>query len=117
MELKYVLHLYIGCEIEITQGSDKMKKTLKGFVLNADGSYTCWDSHDTGYGNLAFGIKPILRPLSDMTEEEKNEYWFLNSVKDSKAQCEAINTRYLLSKHFDLFNLIPSGQAINKTTL
>lgn len=65
--------------------------------------------------------KLVLRKLSDMTFEESDEL--------KKVECKFHNTPYkpisdwaykidwLLSKHFDLFNLIGEGLAIDKTTL
>lgn len=105
------------------------------------------------------GIKPILRPLSDMAKGEmkqlyhivfgkefrgnnithrdvgnKQERWVLWSGverlfiykngdigADSDLQYypvhQATVTRWMLSKNFDLFGLIESGQAIDATTL
>jgi len=83
------------------------------------------------------GCKPILRPLSDMTEEEINECWKLlewsEMIKNNRRyklneefhdsdegrECGWFSflkiLPYLLSKHFDLFGLIESGLAIDKT--
>lgn len=89
-------------------------------------------------------IKPFLRPLSDMTEEEFTEYaktrgynetpnltrkdkgWtfgtedgssgtFLSLVPPYGDRHKPESFLYLLSKHFDLFNLISDGLAIDKT--
>lgn len=93
------------------------------------------------------GYLPILRPLSDITAEEcqkylsfyndKNKYLshdgammrvlykddtgFIGDFEDD----EEVSTEYnpngrlfwMLSKHFDVFGLIESGQAIDATTL
>lgn len=86
--------------------------------------------------------KPILRPLSDMTEEEaewcaKELFCDKNEEPDAFATNRAriaimdnfgtpliaswrisfLVSRYLLSKHFDLFGWIPAGLAIDKTKL
>jgi hypothetical protein len=83
--------------------------------------------------------KPILRPLSDMTEEEKLEFYKLvnpNSIEDSdsvridtideiikghlfplKLLEIAMGAAYLLSRSFDLFGLIEDNEAIDATTL
>lgn len=113
MEFKDVAHLYIGCKIE----------TDIGFSLANSSKYTTykeltidnisdiiealavieWDRH----------CKPILRPLSDMTDKEEQE-WLIG-----KTQHLFYPTQFkiLLSQHFDLFGLIASGQAIDATTL
>lgn len=77
-------------------------------------------------------IKLLLRPLSDMTEEEcewiNNEFgWGISGylAEGIKAGTKySINihssfeiTRYLLSKSFDLFGLIDANLAIDKTKM
>lgn len=64
-------------------------------------------------------VKPILRPLSDMTEEEYMEVQYrVDKIGlGYDAQQGAEITRYLLSKHFDLFGWIPAGLAIDKTKI
>lgn len=121
-DIKYYLHLYIGCQAEFTSlGGGKNIMKLTG--------------HDCDYqhADSKWYPKPILRPLSDMTEEEKMEYKakfngmdstnilpeiragrLINFHLNSKSPYEVI---YLLSKGFDLFGLIESGLAIDKTTL
>lgn len=112
------------------------------------------------YGDWLSEIKPILRPLPDITEEERKDIWkiifkrefsstgqtiwfkeesltaeprwvLMSGVErigiemngdvwaDSDLHKYKFNpheiTHYLLSKHFDIFNLIPEGLAIDKT--
>jgi hypothetical protein len=67
-------------------------------------------------------IKLVLRPLSDMTLEESKEYndkmsWCIEQNDESLARESAEETRYLLSRSFDLFELIKSGLAIDKTLI
>lgn len=106
MELKDVLHFYIGCKIDIS---------INGTVLNAD-----W--YDRIINDECDG-KPILRPLSDMTEEEKSLLvdpmcYGLNTLQgDELIKQAAILTYELVKQGFDVFDLIESGQAINKTKL
>jgi hypothetical protein len=91
------------------------------------------------------GVKPHLRPLSSLTEKNIIELFRLQGLRMDKAiraniegrfvQIEFIygketnsdyflaekfnpqQTAYLLKERIDLFNLIPSGQAIDATTL
>lgn len=109
-EIKDYLHLYLGCEIITGTGV----KTL-----------TCSELQCIDFFEEFEFVKPILRPLSDMNEEESKEV--CKYIRDPKAlqvfrTCfgkEFINpsvTRYLLSRHFDLFNLIHQGLAVNKCT-
>lgn len=61
-------------------------------------------------------IKPFLRPMSSMTEEEKKE---LNNVleyqyyADDSCMCEASD--WLNAHHFDFRNLLAKGLAIEVT--
>lgn len=64
-------------------------------------------------------VKPILRPLSDMTEEESNEVQCAvdkNGIGFYPTEHAEI-VRYLLSLQFDLFGWIDAGLAIDKTKL
>ena len=103
---KDIAHLYVGC-----------KKLVK----------TCYDEPDivsqfTEADLELFGVitEPtlLLRPLSDMTVEENKEMLAVgkNNIANSVHSAivnSALQTRYLLSKGFDLFCLLESGQALN----
>lgn len=129
------LHLYIGCEI-LMNGGNTYK--LAG-VEKAKGFWVYYDNSERTHWMPTLDLKLILRPLSDMTEEEVNECWnrldwsenittpanrrrllndeFLDSDEGREAGwfsfCKILP--YLLSKSFDLFGLIESGLAIDKT--
>lgn len=70
---------------------------------------------------LEFQNKPILRPLSDLTEEYVSrktidDYNFCSSRDITK--CLSYHSlSYLLSLHFDVFGLIEKGLAIDINTL
>ncbi len=172
-ELKDYLHLYLGCECLLEH---KVRVTLNGFennhpvVLNKKD----WQSARVNQMDL---IKPILRPLSDMTDNEIDELasvllgkethcfhkwrsedgdciiadwkkekpfdkefdtltmgmlisgdfsikhkWDYSNKKGTATTNEPLwnshlITKYLLSKHFDLFGLIDAGLAIDKSKL
>ena len=55
-------------------------------------------------------VKPYLRPMSSMTEEERKEYWDITSVSN---YCAAID--WLNVHHFDYRNLVERGLAIAVT--
>ena len=61
-----------------------------------------------------FYIKPYLRPMSSMTEEEKEEliknFWGSHTAKDTFEELS-----WYLSKHFDINELIPRGLAVAVT--
>jgi len=91
------------------------------------------------YGNVLKGYtykecKPILRPLSDLTKDNVAEFYQLDSIDlelididewteelihminaGDKFQLRQFNL--LFSWHFDIFNLIPQGLAIDINTL
>lgn len=68
-------------------------------------------------------IKPILRPLEDITEEECEEYNRINKMIHSvnktqdQMRTEAHAVQYLLSRGLDLFGLIIQNLAIDKTKI
>ena len=86
-----------GCDI-------KGVWTLKGITHNGV-HYICWP------GAVALEVvKPYLRPMSSMTEEEHKEYeqWLPDGY--------CVNTFvWLLENHFDFMGLIPKGLAIAVT--
>ncbi len=64
--------------------------------------------------NKNFYIKPYLRPMSSMTEEEKREYNLTKtlSIVDYPT-LESLD--WLIANHFDYRGLIPKGLAIEVT--
>lgn len=103
LEIKDVIHLYLGCEVENKKGQ---RVNLTPMLL-AQCLVNKWELETEQW-------KPILRNLSDMTEEEKETSGKFNVCSNFEL---AEWFRYLLSKHFDLFNLIESGLAIDKNNL
>lgn len=123
------LHLYIPFQFEWIDDAVPFHKGDRG-RMDGDG-LRYWDAYK----------KPILRPLSSMTEEEYleagkvffdygNKYVYpvqskndmIDLIKGGMKICWHLNkyfelTHYLLSKHFDLFGLIESGLAISKTSI
>lgn len=67
-------------------------------------------------------IKPILRPLSDLTKGEEHDihselgFWH-TSDRQEQVRREAARTLWYLKKSFDIFELIPNNEAIDATTL
>lgn len=109
-ELKDYLHLYLGCSVKWYNG--KIATLIDTDKTNCN-IYDVVKYH-TGIEN----IKPILRPLSDMTEEEEMEWRNISGGNQSPTLKEsAEEIRWFLSKHFDLFGLIEAGLAIDKTKL
>lgn len=112
--IKDYLHLYLGCDIM------EYDEVFKLDMVTFDGFYTHSEFHQYGSKNDE-AFKLILRPLSDMIEEEKKTVFGnygqlgIRDAYDNYLKPEGL--RFLLSKHFDLFGLIEAGLAIDKTTL
>lgn len=125
-ELKDIMHFYIGCEVEIEIYGKLRNCLLDG--INKDYYFLIipGDKAATSYFKGKYSIKPILRPLSDMTDKEAadifnmDDWLFINQKKGITHLDFALPPQtfiYLLKQGFDLFGLIESGQAIDATTL
>jgi hypothetical protein len=131
---KEFAHLYIGCEVQTnirkTQGQGKPSIKLKGKLMEVDlfkestfGILLENETDKTHYCYLGVDeFKPLLRLLKDATQIEHQEYADFFSVRylfdnDNELTQHAFATTFLLSKSFDLFNLIPSGLALDATTI
>jgi thiol-disulfide isomerase/thioredoxin len=131
------LHLYIGCDCQLlyrdgmAEKADEFAPTLTHYVQdNFDKAKVVkMDAHTVAFFSPDF-IKPILRPLSDMTEEEFKDVAHLKYTLPEDEIQQIVKERridlletsstvfvYLLSKHFDLFRLIEAGLAIDKTKM
>jgi hypothetical protein len=128
-ELNNYLHLYLGYDVSVQiEVYGKIRFALLTginndyYFLHVDG-----DMSSTSYYRGKYSVKPILRPLSDMTEEEKtyiSMMWNLEIDKNycieqsgSRMESDSIFevTQFLLSKQFDIFELIDAEIAIDKT--
>jgi hypothetical protein len=102
------LHLYLGCGMRYATHHEPQNEV---YILTVENLKEA----------IEFKDKPILRPLSDMTEEE---FYYVEQHKIYQGEIvqtfplgAAELTKFLLSKHFDLFGLIEAGLAVDKTTL
>jgi hypothetical protein len=122
-ELKDAIHFYKGCKFTFVDDDGKYRptQTLTYYNLNY-------------YREYFDDIKLILRPLSSMTEEEAKEWqdkfrFFISGspkyindrlyviqqhVNLPETRFSSEQFAWLLSKGFDLFNLIENGYAIEK---
>ena len=94
-----------GVIIETLQKIEKVSKTLH--IVNG-----CGES--IGGGFSISQVKPYLRPISSMTEEEKDYYdsMFIEVEGDYFAMFPTTVIDYLNSHHFDYRGLIPMGLAL-----
>lgn len=135
-ELKDYLHLYLGCNVIISESYHNGIIALLVGINHTYGVVECvlespeWYEYHTYKSFNDFQVKPILRPLSDITGDEliqygKIEFPDMKGRFDLKGLREVVMHAYyepetfkwLLSKNFDLFGLIEAGLAIDKTTL
>lgn len=124
-KFKDVAHLYMGCEVEWGFEGRKKKGQLVG-----NGERYGWQIFDPSNAIVPYQqcrielIKPLLRPLDSMTEDEMDDVCrytrdaqrtigFRFSVGIEFIQPDLFN--YFLKQGFDLFGLIPNGEAIDKT--
>ena len=135
------LALYLGCEVEWLgergcnlAGINTADQSFNPVGLVYSNGLTIWTPERA--------VKPILRPLSDMTLDEaafcaKEMFCDEAEAPDERLTDMAkiairdnfggphlaswrigfLITRYLMSKHFDLFGWIPAGLAIDKTKI
>lgn len=108
--IKDYLHLYVGCEIAFSEDNYK----YKGFHLT-----NSFISQQKQYE-----FKPILRLLTNMTNEERIEFVTLINIGILHINIPNQNNNfhteqflYLLKKGFDLFGLIEAGLAIDKSKI
>lgn len=128
-KFKDVAHLYIGCEV-VSVGKKPGTKHYQLIGITIGGGLV-FKTIPEGFSIvLASDWKPLLRPLDSMTEEDKKEVGFdayhmlrnehgdrVIPSKEKGFVWAAKQTAYLLSKGYDLFSLIPNGEAIDKTKL
>ena len=105
-KLSDYLPLYTGCKVIINSGAFNITGGI-GRLVGCTESRSLVNYKDDLLPIEIVDIKPILRPFSDMTKEEKEENYRL-TVKQT--QYEA--TRYLLKLGIDIFGLIDAGLAI-----
>lgn len=119
-KFKTVAHLYLGCKIQTNEGIG----TFDELSLTGTNPIT---SHNLVRAYLNFTqVKPVLRRLETMTEEEMEAYHAIEDRAnilgnpDREIQSRAyspVSLVYLLSRRFDLFGLIDSGEAVNADSL
>jgi len=117
---KEVAHLYLGCKIQTKEG-------VGTFNSLHDSGPEPIGSHDLVHAHLDYHeVKPVLRRLETITEEEMEAYHAIEDRAnilgnpDREIQSRAyspVSLVYLLSRRFDLFGLIDSGEAVNADSL
>lgn len=114
-ELCARLPYHVKCKIWLKDG------TIEEGLLDLQHNYGNV-LQDAFYYNKIKDIKPYLRPMSSMTEEEKEEYCQLQQrvIYNNKGVVNEDVTKYInwcYKKHLDINNLIPMELAIDATGL
>lgn len=100
------LHFYIGSQAKLIWMDDPA--TVRGMT---------WDEAKIArHGD----VKLVLRPLSDMTQSEQEDYsqlsrCYLTPTAEATMRKHGALTKYLISRGFDVFDLIVLGLAIDAT--
>lgn len=137
-DIKDYLNLYLNHQVEVQKKDDPGNKLIGRICEVTCGSNhsdwikvrfdTCVEVYTSEWGKSFSNahtyfinydhIRLLLRPLSDMTEEEIAYKKSILTETENLALYEeqvAEMFRYMLSKGFDLFGLIEAGLAIDKT--
>lgn len=104
------LALVLGCEVEIIAVSEIFRGNCPQSGARETNNPDLLDFVKRGL----YTVKPLLRPLPDMTCYE-SEIWFDAGNKLDIIQAESARTAYLLRQGFDLFGWIDVELAIDKT--
>lgn len=122
-DIRQYLHLYIGCQVEAIVHYQTTSRRVQGKLVGVDNGIPILrlkDINGIEWDNdyKTNEITLILRPLSSMTEEERNELRALQPAGEDMFWVKnlGIPAFYMLSKGFDLFGLIDSGLAIELKT-
>lgn len=115
-----VANLYLGCKIIDLKGEpDSNICTMETVVIHN----TCVDEH--GNDMALDEVKPFLRKLESIKDEEKKQFQHLCHLEKEDLACLfdgtahltnvkewAMGVLFLCGKHFDLFSLIENGEAV-----
>ena len=102
MKFKDVMHLYVGCTVQLIKDEWGYKRPSD---INWWLEYIPYLKHREPI--------PYLYPLSAMTEEQAKNVGF----DPNNPIITATEFKYLLDNHFDIYDLISQGEAIDVTTL
>ena len=98
------MRLPYGVKVWYPNGSGAIS-TVKGIVGDV-----CYFNEEPSHGNFCHieRVKPYLRPMSSMTEEEEDEWWkFAN--KNTIVETHSYSVDWLNAHHLDYRGLIPMG--------
>lgn len=119
LELKY-LAAYLSYGLKIFNEKSGSIICMQGLHQSDTGQISIAGNGDKYYTLDYWPLKPILRPLSDLTPnklgmDDVSFYIFINNIKSGTAKY--CNTIKLFEDLYDVFGLIPAGLAIDINTL
>lgn len=65
-----IFGLYLGSPIRVSQNKLFIDDTINNGSTIHGHEFTIWDVHDTGYGSKAFDVRLILKPISEISDED-----------------------------------------------
>jgi len=113
MKLQDYIHYYIGVECLNTWFTPDHECYKEGWKLEGyrTTSQKCYFLENETDNTWTDSIKPILRRLISLTEDERADLHIGTCFDFGSYRPDQFN--YLLKKHFDLFGLIDAGLAID----
>lgn len=123
------IHLYLGCSVMIERIENNLYHTSEKSILHGPYKLVGIDisnnSRQVKVQDFLLTerdtIKPVLRPLNDMTEDEAIEFGWMrlftleHFVEKKLFQSELL--AHMLVRYFDLFDLIQDGLALDATKM
>jgi hypothetical protein len=141
MKLQDYIHYYLGCRVKATPYGGQANKWEEGSIVGLNihnVAHVKFDNWQSIADVTMSCIKPILRRLEDMTEEEArgflnhakpyaeyiahNEHAVIWQSQGSRSEIWLLfgppaGFHYLLKQHFDLFGLIDAQLAVDAKTI
>lgn len=123
------LHLYLGCSVMIerhesntynTSGKSALQGPYKlaGIDISNNSRQVKIESFSLTENDI---IRPVLRPLNDMTEDEAIEFGWMRLFTlehfVEKKMFQSDRLAHMLVRYFDLFDLIQDGLALDATKM
>jgi len=125
LELKHLApYLPYGLKCQLSKHQIKYGEThslvVNGLSIDDSGEVNIEFLHndDLMFSNTINPVKPILRPLADLTKLGSNETWWRDKIAlGITSHLNYSEIEELLKEHYDVFNLIPAGLAIDINTI
>lgn len=119
MDKENYFGMYLGQRMVYGNYAGKLHEIgrLDGIERNYNRAHISYVTDDTGESFRLADCKLILRPLSDMTEEENKIRTGLMINDDGIEYDTFESTEYLLEKGFDIFDLKSKGWAVYESDL